>query len=191
MSCSTPVSMLPSGAQLTLKDLFEAVSNPFFQKMRQQIRAKPEEQTSFSVEVGIERPVNVPEDVLRILRYDERNQTCLASGQSINGILATWFVASEVNLNDDDLPDLIVMAANPCLFGANVDPFWVFCATPQGHELVLSESATVLDVLDKRTNGYREIRLMRLSATEKIITVYRFDGRKYQARFSRVESIRQ
>jgi hypothetical protein len=139
------------------------------------VQQRKREQLSFSVEEKPKRPVMVPKDVMQILRRDERNRR-IAQGN----LPKSWFVASELHLNDDDLPDLIVMAANPRLAGANIGPFWVFRNTSQGHQLILSESALVLDVLNTRTNRYRDIRLIALTATEKSTVTYKFNGSAYQ-----------
>jgi hypothetical protein len=134
------------------------------------------EQSSFSVEREPKRPVNVPDDVLEILRQDEGNQKRLVNGP----IPASWFAASEIHLNDDDLADLVVMANNPRLLGANIGPYWLFRNTPHGYELVLRESALILDVLTVRTKGYRDVRLVALSAKEKFTVLYRFNGNEYE-----------
>jgi hypothetical protein len=163
----------------------EIKSTPFVAEEAQVVQQRYSEQLSFSVEEKPEHPVAVPEDVLQILRRNERNRR-LAQGEAP----ASWFVASEIHLNDDDLPDLIVMPSNPRLLGANIGPFWVFRNTPRGHELVLSESALVLDVLDTRTNSLRDLRLIALSAKEKFTVTYKFDGTAYQAGRSSQEPIR-
>lgn len=151
----------------------------------QSVHERPRKQLSFSMEEKPERPVMVPEDVMQILRRDESNRS-IAQGDPP----ASWFVASELYLNDDDLPDLIVMPANPRLLGANIGPFWVFRKTPQGYQLVLSESAFVLDVLNTRTNSYRDIRLIALTAKEKFTVTYKFNGSAYRPGRSSQEPIR-
>jgi len=142
---------------------------------------KAQEQSSFSAEEEIKVPVNVPADVLRLLRRDERNQTCLKESESANDIQASWFTASEISLNDNDPTDLIVKPNNPCLLGANIDPFWIFRNTPQGYEQVLNVSTLGLEVLDTKTKGYRDIRIMAATANEVLITIYNFNGREYKA----------
>ncbi len=77
------------------------------------------QQTSFSAEEPIQHPVSLPPDILQLLRQDARIQTCLRKGQSKEDIQASWFVASEIDLKFDRSSDLIILAANPCLNGAN------------------------------------------------------------------------
>jgi hypothetical protein len=153
-------------------------------------QARTEEQTVFESETKIERPVPVPDDVLRILRQDKRNQTCLGKRESLDKIPASWFVASEIDLNYDQIPDLVVVAVNPCLFGANINPFWVFRKTDRGYEAALRVYALALELLKTRTNGFRDIRTSAATAVEVTTTTYTFDGRRYRPRRSRTEPIR-
>lgn len=148
---------------------------PFHQSIRGN-----RQQTSFSAENPVQHPVNVPPDVLQLLRQDARNQTCLEEGQSKEDIQASWFVASEIDLKNDRSSDLIILAKNPCLNGANVVPFWVFRTTPGGHTLALSTTAFALDVLTARSKTYRNLQLTSLTAKTEQTTVYKFDGLRYR-----------
>lgn len=150
---------------------------------------KTREQSSFGAEEDIVHPVQVPEDVLMTLRRVERNQTCLGEDQPVADMPASWFIASEINLDGDESADLVVQANNPCLFGANVNPFWVFTNTRRGFKLVLSVSALRLDILNARTGRYRDIRAAAATSNEVLTTVFKFSGREYKAARSRREAI--
>ena len=114
-------------------------SLPIYLQAQQASKTKPPEQTHFSIEEEeLVRPVSVPASDLQVLKKDERTLTCLKEKESQEQILGSWFAASEIHLNGDDLADLVVTAANPCLLGANIGPFWVFRNTPRGYELVLN-----------------------------------------------------
>lgn len=158
------------------------------------VRAGPQpgdetlEQTSFGAE-EMQQPVSIPGDVLEILKRDERNQRALGAGESESNISASWFVASEINLNDDGLPDLIVQSANPRLFGANLVPFWVFRKTFKGNELILRVDALNLELLKTKSKGYRDIRTRKATANEVITSYYEFDGTKYHERHTSREPI--
>ena len=138
------------------------------------------EQTSFGAEEEIVHPVPTPKDVLQILRSNVRNQRLLAKEQKPDEMPASWFVTSEINLKDDSMSDLIVMAAEPRLLGANIVPFWIFRNTLQGHELVLTVSALSLEVLDTKTNGYRDIRTGAATAKSGYTIIFKFDGKEYR-----------
>lgn len=89
-------------------------------------------------------------------------------------------MASQIHL-DNKVPDLVVTNAedNPCLGGANIDPFWIFYWTPVGYKLGLKVDTHNLDVLRTKTKGYSDIRSVRVTATELLITIFRFDGSLY------------
>ncbi len=153
-----------------------ALSNTRVQQRKRNTR----EQTKFSAEDAIQRPVDVPIDILKLLRNDERNQTCLIKGQLKEDMPASWFVASEIRLSNGRSSDLIVTATNPCLNGANVVPFWVFRKVSDRHTLVLSTTAFALEILNTRSKNYRNMRLTSLTATMEHTTIYKFDGNKYR-----------
>jgi len=145
-------------------------------------RRSQKEQSHFGAEVAIRKPVEIPTDVLSILRQDKRNQTCLKDGEPPTTVISSWFVGSRIHLNSDGDADLVVTARNECLLGANLVPLWVFRNTPQGHELVLSVSALGLDVLNTKTNMYRDIRIGAATAQRVRTTVFKFDGKEYRSR---------
>lgn len=148
------------------------------------------EQTSFGAEEEMQQPVSIPGDVLEILKRDQRNQRGLGAGETQSDISASWFVASEIKLNDDELPDLIVQSANPRLFGANLVPFWVFRKTLKGNELILRVDALNLELLKTKRKGYRDIRTTKATAKEVITSYYEFRGTKYEQRRSSLEPIK-
>jgi len=148
----------------------------------QRTRRSQKEQSDFGAEVAIRKAVEIPIDVLSILREDKRNQTCLKDGESPMSITSSWFVGSRIHLHGNGDADLVVAAKNPCLFGANLVPFWVFRNTPHGHELVLNVSALSLDVLNTKTNNYRDIRTARATARSVRTVIFRFDGKEYRAK---------
>jgi len=183
VGCAGSIPGTPGGASPTAVASPQGGSNtPVTIQSPQPGKTKSGEQSKFSVEEEVQHPVGVPEDVLQILRQDERNRQTLSQGQSPSDIPASWFVASEIRLNDDDLPDLIVTAADPRLLGANMGPFWIFRNTPQGHKLVLNVSTHDLDVLSTRTQGHRDIRARAATANRVLTTVFRFDGSEYRTR---------
>ena len=144
-------------------------------------RRSQKEQSHFGAEVAIRKATEIPTDVMSILREDKRNQTCLRDGESPTNITSSWFVGSRIHLNGNGDADLVVTARNNCLLGANLVPFWVFRNTPQGHELVLSVSALGLDVLNTKTNNYRDIRTGAATAQSVHTVIFKFDGKEYRA----------
>jgi len=144
-------------------------------------RRSKKEQSHFGAEVTIRKPIEIPTDVLSILREDKRNHTCLKDGESPINISSSWFVGSRIHLKVDGDADLVVTARNECLLGANIIPFWVFRNTPQGQQLILSVSALGLDVLNTRTNNYRDIRTGAATARSVHTMIFKFDGKEYRS----------
>ena len=185
-SSSTPTN-LQRVQTVTPAELPQANSNSPVSAQISQVGA---EQTSFGAEEEMRQPVSIPRDVLKMLRHDERNQRVLRAGESESDILASWFVASEIKLNDDALPDLIVQSANPRLLGANLVRFWLFRKSPKGNELALRVDALRLEVLKAKSKGYRKIRTSKATANEVTISDYEFSGDRYKERSTSREPIK-
>lgn len=104
------------------------------------------------------------------------------------GLDASWFAASEVTLRRDEPQGLVVKAEKGCL-GANIDPFWVFRRTSDGYDLVLSESALYLKVLNTRTNDYRDIELSAVVEAGKYVVYLKYKFRNGMYRLSSRRSV--
>ena len=157
------------------------ISDARAQRRRRAGASPPRGQTSFNLEEPVSRPVPIPADVLRGLGQDERVLSCLSGAdQSAVEIPPSWFAASAINLNGDQLPDLIIKPVNSCLFGANIGPFWVFRNTGKGYALALRTDALELEVLPTKTRNYRNIRASAASARQVFKRLYRFDGQSYR-----------
>jgi hypothetical protein len=143
------------------------------------------EQTHFALEEPFERSVPLPPSVLKILRADKSNREgfegCPGRGAE-KEIPASWFVASEATLKRGESPGLVVRAENGCLWGANIGPFWVFRRVNGRYELVLSQSALGLELLNTRTNGYRDIETCAAVAAGRYLVClkYKFANGKYR-----------
>jgi hypothetical protein len=155
-----------------------------------QLRNEPRAQTRFGAEETIERPVDLPHEILQILRRDEHNQSRLGNGRSVNEITATWFAASEIDLDGDESPDLIVQAVEPRLLGANLVPFWIFRSATNGYKLLLRVDTLSLELLNEKTRGLRNLVSRQATAGEIRTGTFVFDGRKYRERKSSTEKIK-
>lgn len=138
------------------------------------------EQLHFSAEDdSVQKPVAIPQSVLAILRKDERVGYVLKSQNiSAQKLPLSWFSASAIHLTDSNKAGLVVMGLGP-LRGADVNTFWVFCATARGYQLALTAPAHDLFVKKSRWKGHRDIELVAMSAAQIFSAVYRFDGRRY------------
>jgi len=138
------------------------------------------EQTHFCAEdESVEHPVPIPNDVRAILAKDESVQLILEDKKlSADKLPESWFSASSIHLSSSKEADLVVMAEG-LLRGANVVEFWIFRATPTGHELVLSAPAHDLIVKKTRWKRFREIEISAETAVEFTAVQFRWDGVKY------------
>ncbi|HYB61276.1 MAG TPA: hypothetical protein VEH50_07335 [Methylomirabilota bacterium] len=126
-----------------------------------------QEQTTFVADPAerLERPVPVPDAVLRILSKDEMVIGCMQSNPIPSGrSLASWFAVSEIHLNGPNEADLVVLPVvqgSPSMCFHSVEGigwFWVFRPIGPHYRLVLKTAGLGLSVLDTRHNGYRDIR---------------------------------
>lgn len=158
------------------------------------------EQTSFGAEAApgevlIKKPVQVPDAALQVLRDTLVRGTlnCIKNrdGLTAEQVPASWFVGSEIHLSGPGETDLVVQPAdmtrespppyNTCLFGAHVVPFWVIRENPSGrYSLLLETYAVGLDVLDSRTNGYRDIQTEDTTAVTYTTILYQMAVAQYQ-----------
>jgi len=164
------------GRQKSLHEV-STIASPAVDRPQQKVGAS---QVRFSAEEPIKSPTPIPTGVLNILRNDSRVRSCLASNERRENIPATWFVASMIDLSGHTQSGLLVTARNPCLFGANVNPFWIFLNGLSGHRLVFSVSALSIEILSRKTYGNRDIRAEAATAREVLTGIYRFDGRRYR-----------
>jgi hypothetical protein len=149
------------------------------------------EQSDFSAEdAAVKKPVAIPEDVLAILRKDKAVLSTLED-QNLQPtkLPASWFSASAIHLSTSARTDLVVVGEPP-VSGGNTAMFWVFRATADGHELVLTATAHDLRVRSRRSNGYQDIELVSMTAAQISSVLCRFDGSQYAQFRSKSKPIR-
>src|SRR5215217_1920061 len=86
IGCNGTVPSTPSGADSSSTASPQLGSSPPAVAVTTPSQSEPRsrEQSKFGVEEEIEHPVSLPEDVLEVLRHDERNRQSLSQGQSPN-----------------------------------------------------------------------------------------------------------
>lgn len=137
------------------------------------------QQTVFDLEGNVRREVAVPDDVIAVLKSDERVDACFREkGEGASE--ATWFAASEIDLNGDRKMDLIIKAKDGCLFGANQGPFWIFQKMPDGYRQLFSASGLQLAVLPKKVNSFSQIKISKVVSQKPTSKIYSFKSGKYQ-----------
>jgi len=160
------------------------------------------EQTVFDAEPDsgkmlVQRPVKIPDSALQVLRdtLADGILNCLkARGTTPEQVPASWFLASAVRLNGPNEVDLIVLPNVPdiersgrpvpggCLLPANGGPFWVLGpGIGSGrYGLFLATYGHRLEVLNSRTNRYRDIQIGTMSTRGSTTAVYKFTVQQYQ-----------
>ena len=156
------------------------------------------EQTIFGSDAGspeefTRKPVEVPAAALQVIRdsFVGGDLNCLKHfGATPDEVPASWFVASEIHLDGPDeidlivrpnalriaAPDLPLREASVCMLGANVIPFWVLRNIRGRYGLLLETHALELEVLDSRSNFYRDIQTTAAHTT----VLYKMSDAQYQ-----------
>jgi hypothetical protein len=144
--------------------------------------------TIYELQKPFANPVALPDNVLALLYANNELAAKLNSCQAHKSLTARSsepFQALEVNLSRDELPSLIVRAADKCLWEKGLDsiervPFWMFRQAQTGYELVLAEKTQALQLLKARNAGYPDVCTSVVEAGGEIDRIgYRFRGGKY------------
>jgi len=153
------------------------------------------EQSDFGIEdTALHRPVELPRAALDALSKDDRVARCLEkNGLSAEQLTSNWFVASEIHLAGLQEVDLVVLpggrmpdapkgtvSPNVCLIGANTGQMWILRKTQAGFQVVLSQFGLGMNVLSRRTRGFRDIRVGAVVGGYAAAIEYKFDGKLYQ-----------
>lgn len=157
---------------------------------------QPLEQTSFGAEAApgqvlIRKPIKIPDKALQLLRdtLSRGALNCIKSeGLEAEQVPASWFAASEIHLDGANDVALVIEPAelppaegsNRCILGAHAVPFWVLGNTHGRYRLLLATDADGLEILDSRTNGYRDVHTFNLTATSETILLFKFYVAQYQ-----------
>jgi hypothetical protein len=138
--------------------------------------------------VELSRPIDLPENALKVLRKDEFVRSCLGDSTSPEGIPAYWFVGSEIRLGArQGENDLVIQprdlpgspSENRCLWHSHSIPFWVLKKTANGYALIMEDNAQVLKVLNSRSNGFRDIETLMSTTSGRTTSVFKWDGHPY------------
>jgi hypothetical protein len=145
-------------------------------------------QDTFGSETPIKQPVSLPAAVFQTLTKENAGtlRGCIARHHETDAALPKYFVASEIDINGDGQPDLIVQPGEFCLQGAHAVPFWIYTRAGArlgpDYELAFAASGDVLRVLKTSTNSYHDLTTAYYTALDVFTTVWQFDGSKYEPR---------
>jgi hypothetical protein len=144
-----------------------------------QMRSALREQTTFSGDEPLQRPVALPTPVLKMLLDTEKGKQALEAENPDESAPSKWFHATEVHLAQPGQIDLVIVGSYP-MSGADNTWFWVVRNASKAPRIVLFTGGNGLRLLNGRTNGYRDVRTSWASPREVVITEYKFIGGKYK-----------
>ena len=138
------------------------------------------EQTSFAEDQPLHSPVQISPDVLKVLlETKEAEQGLDLANDSKQDHPTQLFRAAEVHLSRPDEVDLVVIGVCP-MCGADNGWFWLVRSARSDPKVVLFAGGNILELMNSRTNGCRDIRSAWSSSSETKNTLYHFDGKEYK-----------
>ncbi len=142
--------------------------------------AEPEQVHFSAGDETVERAIQVPDEIMAILRNDGGIRQFLESEHlSAAHLPVSWFAASEVHLAGPKEKDIVVVGIGK-LKRAGLTTFWVFRPMHLGYEVLLSAIEHDLTVTDERWKGYRIIKTSAVTPTSIRSAAYRFEGGQYK-----------
>lgn len=168
---------MPRKIKKSVKPLFFAILVLIFNTISADAQTKI--QTVFDLEADVQKKAVIPAAVIAVLKSDERVDQCFQEkGAGVDE--SKWFAASHIDLNADGRLDLIVKAADACLFGANQGPFWIFQNLPDGYQKLLSAHGLQLAVLPRKNNSFSQIKISKVVAMQPSSETFSYKAGKYQ-----------
>jgi hypothetical protein len=138
------------------------------------------EQTFFTESEGFDRAVSLPPKVLQaLLRQKEIKDALVDADKEQRDNPSKLFEAATVHLRAPDEVDFIVRGNQPASGGDNAWFWVVILAAGESPRVVRWCTASSLEVIDTRTNGYKNISCEWSSPSENIHWEYHFNGQKY------------
>jgi hypothetical protein len=120
-----------------------------------------------------------PEVLKVLLETDEAKQGLESAKPSQRNNPARLFHSAEVHLHAGDELDLVVLGVFP-MSGADNTWFWVVRSAQKDPKVVLFAGGHSIEMMTRKTNGYRDIRSAWSSASVTMICIYKFDGTGYK-----------
>jgi hypothetical protein len=140
------------------------------------------EQARFSKTSRIEHAIALPPDVLKLLLSTREGKEGMARASDVQKQNpAQMFRAAEIHLRATDELDLMIEGISPMAKGDH-DWFWIVRTEGRKPRLVLFAGGTSLEVQNSRTNSYRDISSIWIYPKETLVSIYKFNGKKYTFR---------
>ena len=140
------------------------------------------EQSKFSRASRMEHPVPLPPDVLKLLLNTREGKEGMAHASDLQKQTpGQMFRVSEIHLRANDEAELLIEGIPPMASGDH-DWFWIVRPARRRPRLVLFAGGNSLEVQDSRTNSYRDILSIWRYPKETLVSIYKFNGKKYTFR---------
>jgi len=156
------------------------IGNSFVAIARQSQKPQATEgQTYFREDEPLQKHVPLTGSVIDVLLQTELAKQGLdyaSNSQRQNP--GKMFRAAEVHLTSPDQVDLVVIGKSP-MSGADAGWFWVLRSAHKQPKVVLSDSGNSLELMNSRTNGYKDIRIFAATAGLTKHSMYHFNGQEY------------
>lgn len=125
---------------------------------------------------------NEKKDIFQLISKDKEISEYLKDSKGGADALAKTMSVKNTDLNADGQPEFIVMLEDEQLCGAHGNcPNWVYQKTGGEYKLLLRTRGESLTVEKASTNKFTDLRSEGSnSAVELGVTIYKFDGSKYQ-----------
>jgi hypothetical protein len=145
-----------------------------------QAKRSTSEQTSFCEDDRLTKPVAVPRAVAAAIMESEAGKEALegTAEADVPSDATKLFRASRIRLSPNETM-LVVIGSAP-MNGADNTWFWVVAHPYERPTILLWVGANCLSVLRTTASGYRDIGTDWASASERVTTLYKFDGTKYR-----------
>ena len=163
---------------LLLASIAPTLSLAFAQENRP--RSSSERTIFYADEESFKPSVPIPPKVLAKLVETEAGKEGLEFAiVSQKPNLADLFRAVEVHLNPSEAPALVVRGVG-WMSGADNDWFWVVRNPQQQPMVILFCGANSLEILDSKSQGFRDIRCTWSSPSETVRRMYHFTEGRYK-----------
>jgi len=149
---------------------------------QEQTVARRVEQTSFSSDLPLDYDVPIPQEVVKLLLHTKQVKQAAqdkAATQAQRDNPSKFFRASAIQLASADETDLVVVGVHP-MSAADNGWFWIVRSFPHDPKILLFVGTKSLEVMEQRTNGYRDIRAASSGVGETTTVTYHFDGHTYR-----------
>jgi hypothetical protein len=141
--------------------------------------APAHEQLVFREDEPFDHAVSLPPEVLRALLETKEVKDSLRTAKRQPGNPSQLFRAAEVHLGGLDEVDLVIEGISSLTSGADNSWFWIALSAHNAPRVPVWCGGNLLEVMAKRTKGYRNIVCSWSAAALSRTSEYHFDGEKY------------